>query len=168
MVSDELMRKIGNRLYGCDTCQIVCPVNKGINVTRHVEFRADPEQVKPLLEPLLDISNREFKERFGTNSSSWRGKKPIQRNAVIALGNFRDSSSVPALIKVLRDDPRPVLRGTAAWSLGRIGGAEAMSALKEAASRESEPEALAAIHAALAAIQSELASDEGAEQAPQP
>ncbi|MGK9252561.1 tRNA epoxyqueuosine(34) reductase QueG [Paenibacillus humicus] len=151
MVSDELMRKIGNRLYGCDTCQIVCPVNKGINVTRHPEFKADPEQVKPLLEPLLDISNREYKERYGSNSSSWRGKKPIQRNAVIALGNFREKGAVPALVKVLRDDPRPVLRGTAAWSLGRIGGEAALQALKDALGTEEDPEARDVIGRAAAA-----------------
>ncbi|MCM3748437.1 tRNA epoxyqueuosine(34) reductase QueG [Paenibacillus pasadenensis] len=159
MVSDELMRKIGNRLYGCDTCQIVCPVNRGVNVTRHPEFEADAEQVKPLLLPLLNMSNREFKERYGTNASSWRGKKPIQRNAVIALGNFRETSAVPELAALLKDDPRPVLRGTAAWALGRIGGAEAEAALEAAVQRESDDEARSWAERSLAALRAEKPSE---------
>ncbi|QGG57966.1 tRNA epoxyqueuosine(34) reductase QueG [Paenibacillus sp. B01] len=162
MVSDELMRKIGNRLYGCDTCQIVCPVNRGVNVTRHPEFQPDPEQVKPLLEPLLEIGNREYKERYGRNASSWRGKKPIQRNAVIALGNFKEKSAVPALIRVLQQDPRPVLRGTAAWSLGRIGGPEAEAALAEAAERESDEEARSWAARSLASLREQAEADGGA------
>ncbi|MED4608759.1 tRNA epoxyqueuosine(34) reductase QueG, partial [Paenibacillus validus] len=115
---DEMKRKIGNRLYGCDTCQIVCPKNKGIHADHHPEMTPDPEQVKPLLKSLLFLSNREFKERFGSSAASWRGKKPIQRNAVLALGNFRDASSVPELAQLLQRDERPEIRGSAAWSLG--------------------------------------------------
>lgn len=153
-LTDEQMRKIGNRLYGCDTCQIVCPVNRGKDWTHHEELKPDPEIVKPLLMPLLRMSNREFKERFGASAAAWRGKKPIQRNAVIALGHFREASAVPDLIRVLTDDPRPVLRGTAAWALGRIGGPEAERALREALRREEDPEAAARIKAALAALES--------------
>ncbi|MEK3884819.1 tRNA epoxyqueuosine(34) reductase QueG [Paenibacillus sp. PL2-23] len=154
MVSDENMRKIGNRLYGCDTCQIVCPVNRGKNWTQHAELQPDNELAKPLLIPLLTIGNREFQERYGQTSSAWRGKKPIQRNAVIALGNFKDKSAVPDLIGVLKKDPRPVLRGTAAWSLGRIGGEEAEQALREAQASEQDEEALEAVIAALSMLES--------------
>ncbi|WP_054958617.1 tRNA epoxyqueuosine(34) reductase QueG [Paenibacillus dakarensis] len=131
LLDEELMRKIGNRLYGCDTCQIVCPKNKGLNWTHHEELQPDPEKAKPLLLPILDMSNREFKETFGDTAAAWRGRKPIQRNAVIALGNFKDASAVPKLSEVLLKDPRPELRGTAAWALGRIGGEEALSSLEK-------------------------------------
>ncbi|MEF2248675.1 tRNA epoxyqueuosine(34) reductase QueG [Paenibacillus sp. IITD108] len=149
MVPDELMRKIGNRLYGCDTCQIVCPINRHKNWTHQSELQPDVELAKPLLVPLLTIGNREFKEKYGSTSSAWRGKKPIQRNAVIGLGNFKEASAVQDLIRVLEQDSRPVLRGTAAWSLGRIGGEEAERALQRALGREEDPEALEAVQAAL-------------------
>nr|WP_284240972.1 tRNA epoxyqueuosine(34) reductase QueG [Paenibacillus glycanilyticus] len=155
-ISDEYMRKIGNRLYGCDTCQTVCPVNRGKNWTHQPELQPDPELVKPLLVPLLTIGNREFKDRYGHTSSAWRGKKPIQRNAVIGLGNFKDKSAVPDLIGVLKDDTRPVLRGTAAWALGWIGGDEAMEALKEALPSEPDGEAKAYLERAIASLEADM------------
>ncbi|MDQ8733829.1 tRNA epoxyqueuosine(34) reductase QueG [Paenibacillus sp. LHD-38] len=152
MLTDEFMRKIGNRLYGCDTCQTVCPVNRGKNWTHQQELQPDMELVKPLLVPLLTIGNKEFQARYGRTSSAWRGKKPIQRNAVIALGNFKEAGAVPDLIRVLEQDTRPVLRGTAAWSLARIGGEQARTALLAAADKESDEEAQQAIANALEQI----------------
>lgn len=137
---EEYREKIGTRLYGCDTCQTVCPYNKGINMTQHAEFTPDPEQSKPLLKPLLTMTKSGFREKFGSSSAAWRGKKPIQRNAIIALAHFKDKSAVPALSKLLRDDPRPPIRETAAWALHKIGSAEAIAALKQAAKTEKDPD----------------------------
>jgi epoxyqueuosine reductase len=135
---EEFREKLGNRLYGCDTCQTVCPVNKGKDFHLHPEMEPDPEIAKPLLKPLLHISNREFKEKYGHVSGSWRGKKPIQRNAIIALAHFKDETAVGDLIKVLNEDPRPVIRGTAAWALGKIGGEDAKNALLAAKEIEAD------------------------------
>lgn len=146
---DEFRAKIGNRLYGCDTCQTVCPKNKGKHVDLHPEFTPDPEVAKPLLVPILSMGNREFKETFGKSSSAWRGRKPIQRNAILALAHFKDKSAIPDLIHLLKKDPRPVIRGTAAWALGKIGGTQAGTALQEAASIETDAEALAEINKGL-------------------
>lgn len=154
-LDEEAMRKIGNRLYGCDTCQMVCPKNKGLNWTHHAELQPDPEKAKPLLLPILDMSNREFKEAFGDTAAAWRGKKPIQRNAVIALGNFKDASAVPKLSEVLLKDPRPELRGTAAWALGRIGGEEALDNLEKSMKSEQEPKVRNMLQQALNKLQPE-------------
>lgn len=137
-LSDEYMTKIGNRLYGCDTCQIVCPKNRAKNWDHRPELLPDPEIVKPLLLPILELSNREFKEQFGSSSAAWRGKKPIQRNAVIALGNFKETAAVPKLTEILLKETRPEMRGSAAWALGRIGGEEALTAVTLALQEEED------------------------------
>lgn len=131
-LADEYREKIGNRLYGCDTCQMVCPENKGKDFHLHPEMEPDGEVVKPLLTPLLSISNREFKETYGKIAGSWRGKKPIQRNAIIALAHFKDETAVDELSRLLREDPRPVIRGTAGWALGKIGANGTEKVLKDA------------------------------------
>lgn len=138
---DEFRDKIGNRLYGCDTCQTVCPENKGKDFHFHPEMEPDPEIAKPKLKPLLTMSNREFKEKYGHVSGSWRGKKPIQRNAIIALAHFKDETAIPDLIKVMKEDVRPVIRGTAAWALGKIGNDEVLPILEQLKEKEQDEEA---------------------------
>jgi epoxyqueuosine reductase len=156
---DEFRAKIGNRIYGCDTCQTVCPKNKGIDFHFHAEMEPDPELAKPLLKPLLTISNKEFKEKFGYVSGSWRGKKPIQRNALIALAHFKDETALPDLISVMQEDPRPVIRGTAAWAIGKIGGDEAYSVLQAAFEKETDEEVLMEIEKGLQIIEAQSFDD---------
>lgn len=139
---DEFREKIGNRIYGCDTCQTVCPKNKGKKNWLHDAFKPEPELAKPLLEPLLNVSNKEFKATFGHMSGSWRGKKPIQRNAIIALAHFKEASAMPSLIELMTNDDRPMIRGTAAWAIGKIGAAGAREALERALEAEQDAEAL--------------------------
>lgn len=141
-LAEEFREKLGNRIYGCDTCQTVCPKNKGMDFHNHPEMEPDPEIAKPLLQPLLFISNKEFKEKYGHISGSWRGKKPIQRNAIIALAHFKEEGAISDLITVMKKDPRPVIRGTAAWALGKIGGDESKTALELARQQEADHEVL--------------------------
>ncbi|ALS79330.1 MULTISPECIES: tRNA epoxyqueuosine(34) reductase QueG [Planococcus] len=147
---DEFRSKIGNRLYGCDTCQTVCPKNKRKANQIHAEFEPDPEIAKPLLLPLLTISNREFKDKFGYVSGSWRGKKPIQRNAILALAHFKETAAIPVLIQLLDSDERPVIRGTAAWAIGKIGTDEGLEALKRVQQLEKDGEVQEEIQKGLA------------------
>lgn len=123
-LKDEYRYKIGNRLYGCDTCQQVCPRNKGIN-TEHDDIVLEPEILKPRLVPLLKMSNKEFKNTYGHLAGAWRGKKPIQRNAIVALAHFNEESAIPDLKDVALTDPRPMIRGTAYWAIGQIQGEDA-------------------------------------------
>lgn len=139
---DEFRSKIGNRLYGCDTCQTVCPKNRKKDFHNHEELEPDPEVSKPRLIPLLSISNRQFKEKFGFISGSWRGKKPIQRNAILALAHYRDETAIDELIRLMKEDPRPVIRGTAAWGLGKIGKPECFIAIEEAMTHEKDEQVI--------------------------
>jgi len=78
-------------------------------------------------------------------SGSWRGKKPIQRNAIIALAHFKEASAMPSLIDLMNNDDRPMIRGTAAWAIGKIGAEGAREALESALAKEQDVDALAEI-----------------------
>lgn len=139
-VPEEFRAKIGNRVYGCDTCQTVCPKNKGKYNLHQPAFQPEPELAKPLLLPMLSLSNREFKETYGHMSGSWRGKNPIQRNAILALAHFKDETAVPTLTDLLVNDQRPLIRGTAAWALGQIRTGEGLEAIELALHTEEDPD----------------------------
>ena len=138
VIPDEFREKIGNRVYGCDSCQTSCPVNKGKDFHFHEEMEADPELAKPLLRPMLKMSNREFKNKFGMVAGSWRGKKPIQRNAIIALAHFKDETAIPDLLDILENETGTVLKETAAWALGKIGSDEAVAVLEKVLEKEKD------------------------------
>lgn len=145
-LEEKYRKKMGHMVYGCDICQMTCPYNQGVDFHNHPRMEPDPELVKPKLEPLLTISNREFKETYGKLAGSWRGKKPIQRNAIIALGNYRDRTALPTLLKLIEEDPRPMIRGTAAWAVARIlkrnYNPEIVSFLEEALDKEDDPKTI--------------------------
>ena len=138
MIPKEFRDKLGNRVYGCDSCQTSCPYNRRIDFHLHPECEPNPELSKPQLKSLLMLSNRQFKEKFGSMSGSWRGKMPIQRNAIMALAHFKDPDSVDLIKELLEKDARPVIRATAAWALGKIGGLSAKSALMDSLATEKE------------------------------
>lgn len=139
---DEHRDKLGNLIYGFETCQVVCPYNRGIDLHFHEEFEPDPELVKPRLVDLLNISNREFKEKFGKMAGSWRGKKPIQRNAILALAHYKETSAMEDLIRLMEEDPRPVIRGTAAWAIGKIGEEDGFKKIEAAMALEESDEVI--------------------------
>lgn len=151
-LEEEFRVKLGTRIYGCDTCQLVCPWNKQIDFHLHEEFEPEPEIAKPKLKPMLSMSNREFRETFGHVSGAWRGKKPLQRNAIIGLAHFKDETAIKDLVEVLKQDVRPVIRGTAAWALGRIGTKEAYEALEEARLTETDKQVVCEIERAQSMI----------------
>lgn len=151
-IPEEYRDKIGNRIYGCDSCQTACPENKGKNFHFYKEMEPNPDEVKPLLKPMLQMSNREFKTKYGYLSGAWRGKKPIQRNAIIALAHFKDETALDDLIKLLNDDSRPVMRGTSAWAIGKIGGDRAKVALEMAKQTEEDSKVIEEIEKGLKKI----------------
>ena len=76
--------KSSGKIFGCDICQEVCPHNKNIKETHIEEFMKD--LILNLdYEEIDEISNKEFKRRYGNRAFSWRGKKIIKRNIEIIL-----------------------------------------------------------------------------------
>ena len=99
-LSDEEMRKIGRHLYGCDVCQQICPANRGVRNKK-------PDLIIPYeypLEELLDIDNKQFNTTFRQASAGWRGKRTMQRNALINLVNEGGSEANKIIEKMAGDD----------------------------------------------------------------
>jgi epoxyqueuosine reductase len=133
----ELRPLIGNRIFGCDVCQEVCPWNspKFVQLTGEKDFlpRADGETRR--LINLMKLTDDEW-DAFTRGSAMRRAKRSgLLRNVAVALGNKRSSDAVPVLSNALRD-LEPLIRGHAAWALGQIGGEEATNALRDALSLE--------------------------------
>jgi len=135
----ELRPSLGNMVFGCDLCQEVCPWNRIRTPTPHPEFRPRPGMAAPELLPLLHITEEEFQRRFRGMAIKRARRSGLRRNVAVALGNLGDPQAIPALALAL-SDPDPVVRGHAAWALGRIGGEEARAALASAMQREEIPE----------------------------
>ena len=134
-------------VFGCDICQDVCPVNLKAAYTREQAFQKR-RFTSPDLVGLLRMSNEEFRERF-RNSPAKRAKRSgLRRNACVALGNAGDLSAVPALVEALGDG-EPLVRGHAAWALGRLGGESARRGLETALGHEEDTEVVEEIERAL-------------------
>ncbi|MBI4505577.1 MAG: HEAT repeat domain-containing protein, partial [Chloroflexi bacterium] len=135
----ELRPLIGDWLFGCDICQEVCPVNRRPPGASLAALAADAG-VGPALDAaeLLGLDEAAFHARF-RNTPLWRPRRRgLLRNACVVLGNLGDAAAVPALARAL-SDAEPLVRGHAAWALGRIGGPAATAAL--AARLAVEPDA---------------------------
>lgn len=118
MMDLEFRKKIKTVIYGCDICQICCPYNKGIDSPPVVDI--DPDLAHPELIPFLELSNGQFKEKFGMIAGSWRGKNILQRNAIIALANSHDRSAIPKLLEIIDKKQNPIHMATAIWALSEI------------------------------------------------
>lgn len=114
----EFRKKIKTVIYGCDICQICCPYNKGLDNPLATEI--DPDLSHPELLPFLELSNGQFKEKFGHVAGSWRGKNILQRNAIIALANANDRSAIPKLLEIIDKGQNPIHVATAIWALGQL------------------------------------------------
>ncbi|HTU70621.1 MAG TPA: tRNA epoxyqueuosine(34) reductase QueG [Candidatus Baltobacteraceae bacterium] len=146
----ELRALIGDWVWGCDICQIVCPPTQRAGTRGSPAFLPhERSTAAPALTELLKLRSGEFKRRYARTAMGWRGAAVLRRNAAIALGNALDRSSVPALTDAVRGDPHPMVRGAAAWALGRIGSPPAIEALHECERAEPDSTVREEITAAL-------------------
>ena len=141
---------IGSWVFGCDICQDVCPVNRKAVATLDPEFSPGRDVAAPDLLALLELTDEEFAERFRYSPIKRAKRIGLQRNAVVALGNIGDPAAVPALERVLLGAAEPMLRGHAAWALGRIGGRAAQEALSGALGAGDDTQVEDEVRAALA------------------
>jgi epoxyqueuosine reductase len=146
----EMRPLIGDRIFGCDVCQAVCPHNAKTLGRAHPEFapRAGTG-ARPELIPLLNIGEDEFRRRFRGSAVTRTKRRGLRRNVAVALGNLRDPAAVPALAEALGDTDEPLVRAHAAWALGQIGDSRARAALHARLAQEDDSDVRAEIASAL-------------------
>lgn len=131
---------LGDRVFGCDICQEVCPYNHGRKPLPWPELAPSPSVGADLnLLELLTLDDEGFRRRFSGSPLKRAKRRGLLRNAAVVLGNRGDRAAVPALARALEDDPDPLVRAHAAWALRRLGGPEAAAALARARARETDP-----------------------------
>ncbi|MYC28542.1 MAG: tRNA epoxyqueuosine(34) reductase QueG [Chloroflexi bacterium] len=143
----ELRPKMLDWVFGCDICQEVCPVNRKEQPTGEPAFSRQEMTAVNLVE-ILGLSEEAFTERFGGTPVKRARRNGLQRNACVALGNLKSIEAVPALGRALRES-EPLVRSHAAWALGEIGGAKAVSFLEGATREETDCAVIGEINSAL-------------------
>ena len=151
----EFRSAIGNRIYGCDICQEVCPWNERFaEATGAPAYRASQDLDGPslldLAESLLSTDESGFRKTFKKSAIKRAKRSGFLRNICIALGNWGAPAAVTTLLRAL-SDIEPLVRGHAAWALGQIGSSSARSALSESLSSEEDAWVKTEISAALEA-----------------
>jgi epoxyqueuosine reductase len=147
----ELRPLIGNRIYGCDICQEVCPHNneKFVQITSEEAFWPRHGVHGERLIELMGMSQEEFSRRFKNSPVKRTKRRGLLRNVAVALGNWGSPEAVPVLARALNDH-EPLIRAHAAWALGRIGTDAALEALRGRAEIEEDERVREEIMLALA------------------
>jgi epoxyqueuosine reductase len=148
----ELRPAMGHWVFGCDLCQEVCPWNRRFaRPARLAGRQPHPDVVAPKLLDLLALDEAGFRQRFRHSPVLRAKRRGLLRNVCVALGNWGDSAATPGLIEALHD-AEPLIRGHAAWALGRIGADAAPRALVQRLKGESDLRVRREIAAALDAV----------------
>jgi epoxyqueuosine reductase len=149
-IDPEIRAKMGSWIHGCDICQEVCPRNRA-----RLKAKLPPNQFLNKIAEEFELRKLlHLSEEFYTTIvqpvmyNYIRHRKYFQRNAAIALGNSGDPAYLPDLAQAVQD-VEGMVRGYAAWALGRIGGGKARSILGAALTRETDRFAIAEMKAAL-------------------
>jgi epoxyqueuosine reductase len=121
----ELREGIGDRIYGCDVCQEVCPWN--VRFARYLAYEStlaprasvSARDARALAREILGMNEPEFNAAYKDSPMKRAKLRGLKRNAAVVLGNVGTPEDVPALQRTL-DDPEPLVREHAAWALARL------------------------------------------------
>lgn len=116
-----LRPKMGEWVFGCDICQEVCPYTKAARPEPDPEFLPQHlDHAYPSLRWLLEMSEEAFRERYAGKATLRTRRVGLARNAAVALGNVGTERDADVLIAAARSHDEPLVRGHAAWGLGRL------------------------------------------------
>ncbi len=150
-IPQDLREGIGNWVFGCDICQDVCPWNRKAPASSVEEFEPLNDLTPADLTWILSLDDDAFRQRFRGTPQYRTGRSGLLRNAAIAAGNSGDRSLISALTQVAADHEE-LIRGAAAWALGRLGGASVEATLTNRQQVESSTPVLQEVDAALCRV----------------
>jgi epoxyqueuosine reductase len=125
----EFRKAMGNRIYGCDDCQLVCPWNKFAQIAVEKDFAVRHQLDAPQLIDLFAWSEKEFLTRTEGSAIRRIGHECWLRNIAVALGNAPTSAAVTAALRSRADHSSEMVREHVTWAL-----AQHVSRKKEAVS----------------------------------
>ncbi|MFC1592287.1 epoxyqueuosine reductase [Thermodesulfobacteriota bacterium] len=117
----DIREQAGTILSHCNECLYACPKNANVPVQEKISV--PEEQVYPEVAKLVNLTDDAYQELYGGTflEFMFMDKKYLQRNAAVVLGNLGDPDYIPVLAEALEGQPEELVRGHAAWALGRIG-----------------------------------------------
>jgi epoxyqueuosine reductase len=118
----EFRRAIGNRIYGCDDCQLVCPWNKFARPTRERDFAVRHGLDHAQLVSLFSWTEADFVEKTRGSAISRIGYERWLRNVAVALGNAPTSAEIMAALQARAEDASPMVREHVRWALAEHAG----------------------------------------------
>src|SRR5206468_1984494 len=136
-VPSERRADLGDWVFGCDVCQEVCPWNRKTTPVGDADFLPAPHLERTSLADLVRLDQQTFRSTFATSAMERPRRSGLVRNALIVAANARDGEALDAAREKL-DDLDPVVRGAAAWALGRAGDGRSRRALLRSREREQD------------------------------
>ncbi|MFE0499677.1 tRNA epoxyqueuosine(34) reductase QueG [Lysobacter soli] len=124
-IPEDLRAPIGNRIFGCDDCQLICPWNKFAQRTDEPDFRVRNDLDKATLVELFAWSEEEFLQRTEGSAIRRSGHERWLRNIAVALGNARSTPDVIDALRARRESASPMVREHIEWALRRHGADDA-------------------------------------------
>ena len=116
-IPEELRPLMGNRIYGCDDCQLVCPWNKWAQVSELPDFAPRNALDTATLLELFAWTEEEFDRRLEGSAIRRIGHERWLRNIAVALGNAPRSDAVVSALVSRRDHASALVREHVAWAL---------------------------------------------------
>jgi epoxyqueuosine reductase len=120
-IPEEFRAAIGNRIFGCDDCQLVCPWNKFARRFDEPDFRARNDLDRASLVELFAWSEDDFLRRTEGSAIRRTGHRGWLRNIAVALGNAPSTPAVLAALDARRDEADDMVREHVRWALARHG-----------------------------------------------
>lgn len=118
-IPQELRSKIGDWIFGCDICQMVCPWNRFAEPEGDPPLKAREGVARPQLIQELELTPEEFNKKFKDSPVKRAKRRGYLRNIAVALGNSAQPESIPALKKAL-EDKESIVQRHATWALEQI------------------------------------------------